>query len=29
LGLDCVRPEHLHELAAKRFGNSGPPGQIR
>lgn len=29
LGLDCIRPEHLHELVAKRFGSSGPPGQIR
>jgi hypothetical protein len=29
LGLDCVKPEHLHELAEKRFGSSGPPGQIR
>ena len=29
LGLSCVMPQHLHELAAKRFGSSGPRGQIR
>ena len=29
LGLKCVMPEHLHELAAKRFGSSGPRGQVR
>lgn len=29
LGLSCVMPEHLHELAAKRFGGNGPRGQAR
>ncbi len=29
LGLSCVMPQHLHELAAKRFGGSGPRGQAR
>jgi radical SAM protein with 4Fe4S-binding SPASM domain len=30
MGLTCVMPEHLAELAAKRFGSSGPPrGQAR
>jgi radical SAM protein with 4Fe4S-binding SPASM domain len=30
LGLTCVLPEHLAELAAKRFGAGGPPrGPIR
>ncbi len=30
LGLKCVMPEHLAELAANRFGGSGPPrGPIR
>jgi hypothetical protein len=29
LGLNYVMPEHLAELAAKRFGSDGPRGQIR
>ena len=29
MGLTCVMPEHLAELAAKRFGSDGPPGQVR
>ena len=28
-GFDCVMPEHLAELAAKRFGSNGPPRQVR
>ncbi len=28
LGLTCVMPKHLSELAAKRFGGGGPPGGL-
>lgn len=29
MGLSCVTPEHLAELAAKRFGSSGLPRRVR